>query len=1142
MRVCTVLGIILSGVCLAQDAAKVRQTEIPYLTIEKDFVSAFDAANVSNCSSASSSQDETLGKVSVAAIFLHTSPENDAIVSYPAVSIPSRGAGYRNFIVFRVGLRDGIPWETTENPPNGVEFSIWIEGKPLFSERVKGPGWQRRAVDVSGWAGKDVAVEFHTNAIDGNTSYDWAVFGQPLLVSVKDETSPYIPRDAIGLAVVEVSCSEASETVLRTGIVAERLSFDVGTYLIPVDFACYTEPKLEVLSGLALITRVSAGVYTGQLSPLEANLSTPLVTVGSPITIQCSAKNLGRGVHTKSVVVSLVDETGNPPADLGKKAVRSYGIGKLGPGEVATLRWDGLVPSVGGDKVLHAGEAELPFHIFGEAPETPAEHVSTAFAKVTQGQPISAVVGNAGSRLCLVLEDSGDAYALMETWNGSAWQRTGSIYPLAQLSIRMEESGALKLPFLVRSLETTDTTLRVQGVASHGGKEWGISLAFAPDSENPRIKMCAELTAPEDAGILSFYGPSVLAGDRAYGPAKDFAVFPGLEYLEGPEESSSERDLRYPLSDRRVPAAYKIATPLMAVQAQGSLTALLWDMKQEWGAGEIYPAARFLAPKLNSGMEYIHMALFAPSVGKYVKENDSDAANEPYPIKAGEKLRLVSTLVLDHSARHAPDSMVNGPHKGALVLQAMQHWFDVYGMPEPSPQPRDWDAERALCRDAYMHAVWSEAPPGWAHCHGWKPGAHVGYAVPLLLDLRAGTPEPDRSEIQRRVDTVISNAVTQIGKHYLWSNAGCHILLGELPFYRGYLAESMKDFRSFGLAQYDSKEYGLWVWKPRDDKTATLGRSGDHTLGQAAFPLYWSLRAARVTGNMEIWSKAFESLAQMDKYEVPRGAQTWECPLYQPDILAAAQAIRAYCEAYRITGDAAHLAQARYWAWTGLPFLYFWEMDGYPTMRYNVISVIGSTFYTHSWLGLPVVWCGLVYAYALQDLAEFDNSFDWKRIAQGITNSAMWQQYTEGPSKGTYPDSWNMVKNMPNPADINPENILVNEWRLRGNSPEIRFARFQREDKVILLNSAADILEPSLDASTGAVKFALARGNGSGETYSILAQVPEPAVVSGMGERMADSDGLQQAQSGWIYDPELQAVILKCNASNEPVRCEIRWQ
>ena len=93
-----------------------------------------------------------------------------------------------------------------------------------------------------------------------------------------------------------------------------------------------------------------------------------------------------------------------------------------------------------------------------------------------------------------------------------------------------------------------------------------------------------------------------------------------------------------------------------------------------------------------------------------------------------------------------------------------------------------------------------------------------------------------------------------------------------------------------------------------------------------------------------------------------------------------------------MTGDPAFLARAKYWAWTGLPFICMWNMQDVSTMRYNAIAVIGSTFYTHSWLGLPVVWCGLVYAYSIQDLAEFDDSFPWPTIAQGITNSTMCQQ------------------------------------------------------------------------------------------------------------------------------------------------------
>jgi len=72
-------------------------------------------------------------------------------------------------------------------------------------------------------------------------------------------------------------------------------------------------------------------------------------------------------------------------------------------------------------------------------------------------------------------------------------------------------------------------------------------------------------------------------------------------------------------------------------------------------------------------------------------------------------------------------------------------------------------------------------------------------------------------------------------------------------------------------------------------------------------------------------------------------------------------------------------------------------------MLYGSIPVFGTTQFTHSWFGIPVQWNGLVYAYYLRKLAPLDPSFDWLRVADGITSSAVNQQYADGPSKGCYP-------------------------------------------------------------------------------------------------------------------------------------------
>ena len=44
--------------------------------------------------------------------------------------------------------------------------------------------------------------------------------------------------------------------------------------------------------------------------------------------------------------------------------------------------------------------------------------------------------------------------------------------------------------------------------------------------------------------------------------------------------------------------------------------------------------------------------------------------------------------------------------------------------------------------------------------------------------------------------------------------------------------------------------------------------------------------------------------------------------MHEPLILASAHMIRAYVYGYLLTDKTEYLEQARYWAWTGVPFLY----------------------------------------------------------------------------------------------------------------------------------------------------------------------------------------------------------------------------
>ncbi len=1138
LLVCSTI-LAVAGAGQAQAELRVPGT----VDVLMDFIAGFDEGTVTNALDSSVSFAEASGDEQMPGIFLHPKGAGDAVLEFAEVRVPPLRDGQVCALAFHIGLRSGFDWNAVPNTPNGVRFSVAVGGHVVFEEDLAEGGWHPRAIDMAPWAGRKISVAFHTNAISGNTSYDWAVFGEPLLVLLepaRDLTN--LPDQTRGLALLAIECRSSARVVLSTGAHGVGAALAEGTHLLPVAFDNFEMPALTVEAGTASVSGVHVGFYRAELEILETELSSPLVTAGKPFTIIQRIRNTGRGTYGGGGRWTLRVKEGGDLAELGPGAEQTLVLDALQPGEETTLEWRDLVAASPGDWLLDMGR-ELRIHVFAEEVEPPQSRSEEPVVVVERNGGIRAVVASAWSRLCVVVDETGGAYAMAGVWDGAAWRRVASLYPLARLVLRHDDGSLEELRLRISNVHPLRSTwLAVYGTAeSESGVEWPVLLMAYAEADSPRIHLEIETIAPCDAALAAFSMPQILAGDRAFGVEKDFALFPGLEYLEGEEASSSTRDLAPPLNDRRVPAVHKITTPLMAVQGDDAMVALLWDASQEWAPGLRFPAARFQAPRRDSGVGHIHMSLFAPSVGDYVRENHCEAADTPFPVKKGQRLHLEAWLLLDHRSRYGEDSIVNGPYAGGLVLQAMAQWFELFGLPGPGTPPRDWEEEKALCRAAYFTGVWHEDPPGWSHCHGWGSEPAIGHAVPLLLDLNSGVAPNVAGEIERRIDLVAARALEQLGPRRLWTNAGCHILRGEFPFLYGYLPEALKGLKEDASNRLNDRKDGLWVWEPAGEQYRTLGTPGDHTLGQAALPALYTLRTARLTGDPELAAKALEAMKQMERYEVPRGAQMWECPLYQPDILAAGYAIRAYCEAYRLTGDPAHLEHARYWAWTGLPFLYMWEIDGIPTMRYNVISVIGSTFHHHSWLGLPVVWCGLVYGYGLQDLAEFDSSFPWNTVAEGILMSAMRQQYTSGPSKGCYPDSWNMVENRPNPADINPENILVNGFRLRGQSAEIGCVRFERRSGgAVFLNSPATIVASEARLDEGGLRFTLGDMYAP-VTHTFIAPVAEPRGVTGAGERAANSEGLLAATTGWLYDAELQGIILKHSAKGTNITCEIQW-
>ncbi len=219
--------------------------------------------------------------------------------------------------------------------------------------------------------------------------------------------------------------------------------------------------------------------------------------------------------------------------------------------------------------------------------------------------------------------------------------------------------------------------------------------------------------------------------------------------------------------------------------------------------------------------------------------------------------------------------------------------------------------------------------------------------------------------------------------------------------------------------------------------------------GLASRPVMDLLEAAAFCGDRELLRGALRDLRPLDKFRhgVPRGAQTWECPLHTPDILASAYMLRAYTLGYELTGDPDLLAQARYWAWTGVPFVYLVNPTPQPVGLYGTIAVFGATNWKAPvWMGLPVQWCGLVYADALYRLTRHDPKGPWKKLADGITLSGIQQTWplSDAACQGLLPDSFVLREQHRNGPAINPATLQACAVRYFGQTPVYDFWSFRK--------------------------------------------------------------------------------------------------
>ncbi|MBC7327209.1 hypothetical protein H5T87_03725 [bacterium] len=368
-------------------------------------------------------------------------------------------------------------------------------------------------------------------------------------------------------------------------------------------------------------------------------------------------------------------------------------------------------------------------------------------------------------------------------------------------------------------------------------------------------------------------------------------------------------------------------------------------------------------------------------------------------------------------------------------------------------------------------------------------------------------------------------------------------LVGQINSLAQQCALDMSTQREDGSWGFKMDPQNTEMLRKFNPKRPNLGAEGDTSIGTCTFLNRRAtalLRYTRFTNNQLTWEAGLKALNYItDHFTRPEGAQTWEIPLHAPDILASANGVLLYLEAYKLTGDKEYLKRAIFWAKTGLPFVYVWNAPDRPRMMlYATIPIFGVSFYNAApWFGTPVQWCGLDYAYSLLKLAQYDDSYPWKHIAEGITLCAMQMQTTEGEHKGGYPDSVNlMTYTKSDPGMLNPAGIARNVYILRNPEEDPQdnsfFLLFQNNLK-IMVNSEAPSINAKLDGDNLLLTLKSPRSIPGKpiSTYTTVAPIERPIRVLRNGREISQNI---EEEEWWRYDERNGGLLIIKVKHDEP--------
>jgi len=927
------------------------------------------------------------------------------------LSLPVISAGEKLVLLAWVGLDDKVPRDDAARPHNGVRAQVVVNEQTLVETDCTDAGWRQLSADLSPFSGQTVRLEF---VIDGkaNTIYDWAYIAEPRIVRLRERFARKVARTLPPEGVLELR-SDKSIT-LRVKPVPQRdgesrpIQIELPanqTVWLEYSFHGAQEATLEAVEGVNLDARVYEylprlqfeGVYTRQA----------LLRPGDMVEVVAVVHNRGQGTWRNDTLRLEL----NPLQDVQVLDKPDPDFTLLAPGESHPLRFR-----------VRVGSRPKLVLILRSGAGSDAFILTPAVARLPTGvPPTGRIVRRFGEHL--VLQNERLRFVLSPAWGTGmsgrlfgrqrdAWTQLASMPSVAEAVLNAENAPPKPAPFALENVNLDEANLRLtlQGRMGLVGR---VSLEFRL-VEN-RLECIARLNSTVNAHLYQFRFPDWRIGDGSFGERKDEAIFPGLEYLLGEEQSSGEANAAPPHHLRFAPHPYKITVPLMAVRWRNWLVGMHWNAQQNWSGVLQAPNALFLSPNWREHGAHHRFALWVPTIPRWADENTLQA-REPFCLLKGESVQLSATLFVRADARD--------------ISEAIEGYLQQYGMPYP-PAPQRNDAAALILSLRGLLNSWDANQRTWRHTNTGP--TFYDPLIALGLWVLAHRLPPEDKERARAIQQV-REAVEAVAPEAMgWEMA---FYLGKLPRLLNHWKQATDALRRTQRAD------GSWAWQPASERHKIFGKAGDTSSGHTGEHAARVGRYALCTLDSDALKSLERALQFLEKQRRPEGAQTWELPLHVPDVLAAPHCINAFLNAYEATGDASYLQQARRWALRGVPFIYLWRASDRPIMLGASIPVFGVTWLSQQpWFGVAVQWNGLVYAHALYRLAEHDNSIEWRRLADTITLCAVQQQewVTECyPSdEGFYPDAFSITRGTEEYHwDLNPRLIPPCLARKVGFVPE----------------------------------------------------------------------------------------------------------